>query len=194
MIDTQGRGRVIIVGFEEATISQEFQWWISDEIGQQVEIVSPDSLIVSNDAAYIVSVTKEIALRKRIIVQLKNSALATFIHKSVVLHGDSHISPGVFIGPHTSIYFNAEIGAHSIIAPYSMVSHGTKIGVSTMLHPGSMIAGSCTVGDYCLLGMRSTVIDKIDICDNVFVGAGSLITKNITESGNYVGSPARRVK
>jgi UDP-3-O-[3-hydroxymyristoyl] glucosamine N-acyltransferase len=194
MIDAQGRGRVVIVGFKEATISQEFQWWMSDEIGQQVEIVPPDKLVLSDDTAYIVSVTKEIALRKLVIDQLQNSALATFIHKSVVLHGDTHIGPGVFIGPHTSIYFNAEIGPHSIIAPYSMVSHGTKIGVSTMLHPGSMIAGSCTIGDYCLLGMRSTVIDKIDVCDNVFIGAGSLVTKNITESGNYVGSPARKVK
>jgi UDP-3-O-[3-hydroxymyristoyl] glucosamine N-acyltransferase len=56
-----------------------------------------------------------------------------------------------------------------------------------------MIAGSTNIGKYCLLGIRSTVIDKLEICDNVVVGAGSLVTKNITAPGNYVGSPARKV-
>jgi len=32
----------------------------------------------------------------------------------------------------------------------------------------------------------------IEICDNVVIGAGSVVTKNITEPGVYYGNPARK--
>jgi UDP-N-acetylbacillosamine N-acetyltransferase len=44
----------------------------------------------------------------------------------------------------------------------------------------------------CLSG--SVLIDKISVCDDVIIGAGSVVIKNITESGTYVGNPARKVK
>ena len=32
----------------------------------------------------------------------------------------------------------------------------------------------------------------IQICDNVVIGAGSVVTKNILESGKYAGNPLRK--
>ena len=37
------------------------------------------------------------------------------------------------------------------------------------------------------MGGLSGVLGHLNICDNVSVGAHTLITKNIEESGNYVG-------
>jgi acetyltransferase-like isoleucine patch superfamily enzyme len=34
----------------------------------------------------------------------------------------------------------------------------------------------------------------VSICDDVVIGAGSVVTKDITESGTYVGNPAVRLK
>jgi acetyltransferase-like isoleucine patch superfamily enzyme len=34
----------------------------------------------------------------------------------------------------------------------------------------------------------------VSICDDVVIGAGSVVTKDITESGTYAGNPARRLK
>ena len=42
-------------------------------------------------------------------------------------------------------------------------------------------------------GAGSTVIDHISICDNVMIGAGAVVVKDIMESGTYVGIPARKV-
>jgi sugar O-acyltransferase (sialic acid O-acetyltransferase NeuD family) len=191
MINLQERTKIAIVGYNQATITQEFYWWIGQEF-TNVEIIEPANLIPNDDTAYIISVTKDKHERQTLIDTLSNNALATFIHSSAIIHGNANINQGVFIGPNVSIYFNVEIDKHSIVAPYSMVSHNTKIGTNTILHPGVMIAGSCNIGSHCLFGMRSTIIDKIDICNNVFIGAGSLVTKNIIDSGNYTGSPARK--
>ena len=32
------------------------------------------------------------------------------------------------------------------------------------------------------------------ICDNAVIGAGAVVTKDITEPGTYVGIPARKIK
>jgi acetyltransferase-like isoleucine patch superfamily enzyme len=34
----------------------------------------------------------------------------------------------------------------------------------------------------------------VSIADDVVIGAGSVVTKDITEPGSYAGNPARRLK
>ena len=37
------------------------------------------------------------------------------------------------------------------------------------------------------------IVGPVDICDNVMIGAMSLVNKSISEPGVYVGMPARKV-
>jgi acetyltransferase-like isoleucine patch superfamily enzyme len=46
----------------------------------------------------------------------------------------------------------------------------------------------------CLIGAGAVILDKLSICDNVIIGAGSVVTRDINDAGTYVGSPAKRVK
>jgi carbonic anhydrase/acetyltransferase-like protein (isoleucine patch superfamily) len=191
MIDTRNKRKVVVVGYPQSTLAQEFHWWIQEEF-KSVEIQSPESIVISDEFAYIVSVSKFKNDRQHTLEILKDQTFATFVHSSVVKHGHSYVGAGTFVGPCSSMYFDSVIGDHCIVGPYSMISHNTKIGNNNIIHPGTMIAGSCVIGDQCFFGMRSTVIDKISICDNVFVGAGSMVTKSINEPGRYIGSPARK--
>lgn len=49
------------------------------------------------------------------------------------------------------------------------------------------------LGDNVVIGTGSTVIGPITICDNVIVGAMSLVNKDICEPGTYVGIPAKKI-
>ncbi len=49
------------------------------------------------------------------------------------------------------------------------------------------------LGDNVVIGTGSTVIGPVTICDNVIVGAMSLVNKDITEPGTYVGIPAKKI-
>ena len=51
---------------------------------------------------------------------------------------------------------------------------------------------STTIGDNVLIGSNATIL-PVDICSNVTIGAGAVVTKDITQPGTYVGNPARRV-
>ena len=48
------------------------------------------------------------------------------------------------------------------------------------------IGGGSSIGDNVMCGIGSIIINKIKICSNVTIGAGSIITKNITKPGTYV--------
>ena len=48
-------------------------------------------------------------------------------------------------------------------------------------------------GDNVVIGANTVVIGPVEICDNVIIGAMSLVNRNIAEPGVYVGSPARKV-
>lgn len=79
--------------------------------------------------------------------------------------------------------------------PYSpggialVVGEDVTVGHNVTLH-------ACTLGNRCLIGMNACVLDGATIADDVFVGAGSLVTPGQQlESGYlYRGSPARRVR
>jgi len=46
------------------------------------------------------------------------------------------------------------------------------------------------VGNRVSIGTNATVL-PVRICDDVVIGAGSVVTKDITRSGVYCGNPAR---
>ena len=43
------------------------------------------------------------------------------------------------------------------------------------------------------IGSNTTIL-PVNICDNVVIGAGAVVTKNITEPGVYVGNPAKKIR
>jgi acetyltransferase-like isoleucine patch superfamily enzyme len=49
------------------------------------------------------------------------------------------------------------------------------------------------IGNNVSVGSNATLL-PVTICDDVVIGAGAVVTKDITEKGVYAGNPARKVK
>ena len=62
------------------------------------------------------------------------------------------------------------------------------------ISPNAAIAGKSSVGEGGHIGIGSSVIDSVSICAGVKVGAGAVITGNITAPGLYVGIPAHKIR
>ncbi len=56
------------------------------------------------------------------------------------------------------------------------------------------IWGKITLGNNIYVGTNAMIMPGVTIIDNVIIGAGSIVTKSITEDGVYVGVPAKRIK
>jgi len=115
---------------------------------------------------------------------------AQFIHT-----GGVEIKDNVEIGPYTVIHRasmdmtiineGCKIGAHCNIG------HNNIIGEDTVMAAGVMLSGSIKIGKNCWLGTGSSYRQGITICDNVVIGVGSVVVKDITKPGIYIGNPAR---
>jgi UDP-3-O-[3-hydroxymyristoyl] glucosamine N-acyltransferase len=82
---------------------------------------------------------------------------------------------------------NTEIHDGVILDNLVHIAHNVVLGENTAIAASCAIAGSSKIGKNFQMGGLSGVLGHLEICDNVSIGAHTLITKNINEPGNYVG-------
>lgn len=116
------------------------------------------------------------------------------------------IGDNCFIGPFNEIQKNVSIGAgtkvqsHSFICEYVTIGENCFIGHGVMFINDPFVSGgpargdktkwrSTTIGNNVSIGSNATLMPVV-ICDNVVIGAGAVVTKNISEPGIYAGNPA----
>jgi sugar O-acyltransferase (sialic acid O-acetyltransferase NeuD family) len=137
------------------------------------------------------------SLNRKQIVEFYNEIGFEFpaiVSPSAQINEDVIIGEGSVVMDGTVINSGTKIGKYSIINTSSSIDHDCIIDDFTHIAPGVTLSGGVEIGNDCLIGTGSTVIQYIEIASKVIVGAGSVVTKDIQESGVYVGVPARRVK
>ena len=67
------------------------------------------------------------------------------------------------------------------------IAHNVSLGSNSAIAACCAIAGSTKIGKNFKMGGLSGVLGHLEICDDVTVGAHTLITKDINSSGNYIG-------
>ena len=58
----------------------------------------------------------------------------------------------------------------------------------------SYIAGRVKIGAFSTIGSNSTILPDITIGENCFIGAGSVITKNVKDNSVICGVPGKLIK
>lgn len=70
------------------------------------------------------------------------------------------------------------------------IAHNVLIGAHTAIAGCAAVAGSARIGRNCLIGGGAGIIGHIEIADRVVIGAMSLVTHSLRESGEYCsGTP-----
>ena len=114
-----------------------------------------------------------------------------------------------FVGPFVEIQKGVEIGKRCRIQSHAFICELVTIGDDCFISHGAMFindlfveggpAGdqnlwaSTKLGDHVSIGTNATVL-PVTICDHVVVGAGAVVTRDITKPGIYVGNPARLLR
>jgi acetyltransferase-like isoleucine patch superfamily enzyme len=103
----------------------------------------------------------------------------------------------VRIGARTRVQSHAFICELVIIGEDCFISHGAMF-INDSFAAGGPARGdrskwaNTTLGNRVSVGTNATVM-PVTICDDVVVGAGAVVTKDISEPGFYVGNPAKRM-
>ena len=120
------------------------------------------------------------------------------------------IGDGCFIGPFVEIQKDVVIGQRTKIQSHAFICELVTIGDDCFVSHGAMFVNdlfatggpargdkslwkSTKVGNRVSIGTNATVL-PVTICDHVVIGAGSVVTKDITEPGIYAGNPARLLR
>lgn len=125
----------------------------------------------------------------------KETKYFSFIHPSAIILDDSiKIGEGSIICAGSILTTNIKIGKHTHINLQTTIGHDCVIGDFFTTAPGAKISGNCKIGNRVYIGTNVSIREKILICDDVTVGLGSGVVKNILESGTYVGCPVKKIK
>ncbi|WP_420575650.1 acyltransferase [Ekhidna sp.] len=116
----------------------------------------------------------------------------------------------VFVGPFVEIQKNVKIGSRTKVQSHSFICELVTIGEDCFIGHGVMFINDVfasggpaggdsskwkptTIGNHVSIGSNATIM-PVDICENVVIGAGSVVTKDINEPGIYVGNPAKKLR
>ena len=119
---------------------------------------------------------------------------------------ECNIGDNCFVGPFceiqkgVSIGSNSKVQSHSFICELVTINENCFIGHGVMFINDAMKDGApaggdrskwkeTIVGKNVSIGSNATIL-PVTICDNVVIGAGSVVTRDISVPGVYAGNPA----
>ena len=113
--------------------------------------------------------------------------IATLKDPHGIIADNTLIGKGTVVMPGAVISPNAVIGNGVIINTSSIIEHDCKISDYAHISPGAVLAGGVSIGECTWIGANSTILQKKIICNNVIIGAGATVTKDIDKHGIYKG-------
>ncbi len=120
------------------------------------------------------------------------------------------IGDNCFVGPFVEIQKSVTIGKRTKVQSHTFICELVNIGddcfighgvmfINDLFEKGGPAGGDKNfwkethIGNNVSIGSNATIL-PVSICDNVVIGAGAVVTKNITQPGVYAGNPARKLK
>jgi acetyltransferase-like isoleucine patch superfamily enzyme len=123
---------------------------------------------------------------------------------------ECELGDNCFVGPFVEIQKGVRIGARTKVQSHTFICELVEIGADCFVGHGVMFTNdlfakggpargdrslwkSTHIGDRVSIGSNATIL-PVKICNDVVIGAGAVVTRDITEPGVYAGNPARLVR
>ncbi|OFW52522.1 MAG: UDP-3-O-(3-hydroxymyristoyl)glucosamine N-acyltransferase [Actinobacteria bacterium RBG_13_35_12] len=123
---------------------------------------------------------------------------------------ECYIGDDCFIGPFVEIQRNVKIGKRCKIQSHSFICELVTIGDNCFISHGVMFINDLfsagrpsggnknlwkptIIGNDVSIGTNATIL-PVNIINNVVIGAGSVVTKDILEAGIYAGNPSHLIR
>ena len=123
---------------------------------------------------------------------------------------ECELGDGVFVGPFAEIQKGVRIGARTRVQSHAFVCELVEIGDDCFIGHGVMFVNdlfatggpargqkelwhATRVGHRVSIGSNATLL-PVQVCDDVVIGAGAVVTRDIDKPGIYAGNPARKLR
>lgn len=172
--------------FDDAFPKKEMQHW--PVVGNCKDLV-----IRANEFEGIVVAIGNNSIRyhKQSELEQNGARIISIIHPSAIVSDFAQIGKGVVVLAGAVINAGAIIGDACIINSNSVVEHDCDLKAAVHISPGANIAGGVSIGIRSWIGIGSSVKQMIRIGNDVIVGAGSVVIKDILDNLVVAGVPAK---
>jgi acetyltransferase-like isoleucine patch superfamily enzyme len=123
---------------------------------------------------------------------------------------ECEIGEGCFIGPFVEIQKGVVVGNRTRVQSHTFICELVSVGEDCVIGHGVMFINdlfseggpargrtnlwkSTYIGNHVSIGSNATLL-PVRICDRVVIGAGAVVTKDITRPGVYAGNPAKLLR
>lgn len=191
IIGNGGQGREVKSYFDKIGIESLF--FVSDEFYNGSSNVMKLSELDLEKYHVLVCIA-DCDTKEKIVNSLpKETRYFTFIHPSAQIYSEYPIGEGSIICPNVVISSNVKISNHVLVNYNTTIGHDTAIGDYSTINPNSAISGNCLIKNSVFIGSKSAIREKITITNNTIIGMGSVVVKDILNSGTYIGVPVKEL-
>lgn len=120
--------------------------------------------------------------------------LVSVIHPSAVVARDVEIGPGSLVLAGAVINTGSRVGTAAIVNTRASLDHDGEMKAYSCLLPGVVTGGNVVIGEFSCVCLGAHLSHKVVIGEHTFVGAGSVVLKDIPAYSLAYGAPARVVR
>lgn len=161
-------------------------------IGQTPIVQNLNDFSPSENELYILGPTTP--TRANLAIEIKRRfkiQFAQLIHPTAYVSPLAKLNEGVFIGANSVIGPGVNLEEHVFINRGVTIGHDTHIGAFSRIQPGCNLGGLSQIGIAVTVGIGATLIERLIVGDHAFVGAGAVVTGDVTNNTLVVGIPAK---
>jgi len=170
-------------------------------INSGVKILNPETVYIETD----VQISKDVIIEPNVVIKkgvkiLKGTTIKSFSYlENCYVGKNCLIGPFARLRPEAILQDDVKIGnfveiKNSKLASKVKVNHLSYLGDSTIGKNSNIGAGTITcnfdgknkfhskIGDNCFIGTNSSIIAPVNIGNNSYIAAGSVITKNVPKN------------
>ena len=170
-------------------------------INSGVKILHPETVYIETD----VQISKDVIIEPNVVIKkgvkiLKGTTIKSFSYlENCYVGKNCLIGPFARLRPEAILQDDVKIGnfveiKNSKLASKVKVNHLSYLGDSTIGKNSNIGAGTITcnfdgknkfhskIGDNCFIGTNSSIIAPVNIGENSYIAAGSVITKNVPKN------------
>lgn len=196
-----GHGRVVADAADASGLWQEIVFydgkWPGLHASGAWQVVGAQQELLNQARTYdgVVVAIGNNAIRLQIQQTLADAGakIATIIHPSACVSRHSDIGAGTVIFAKAVVNIGAQLGKACIINTAATVDHDCILADGVHVSPGANLAGATQVGRASWIGIGACSRQVIHIGDNVIVGAGSVVVKDIPGGQTVAGNPAKEL-
>jgi len=119
---------------------------------------------------------------------------ANIIMPTAKIGDNVQLGEGIFIGRESHIGCGSVIEDNVFVHGSTVVAHNNHIGSHTYISGRLNTAGFCSIGQRNFIGICVIIADHICITDDVWIGLGCIVAKDIKEKGKYMSPAAKLYK